>query len=119
MVLVDSSVWINHFRSSSSKLSKLLEDELVLAHPMVIGELACGNLAKRKEIVALLHDLPSAPKADDDEVLYFIEEHQIMGKGLGLIDMHLLASCRLSGCRLWSDDLRLRKVARTLEVKTG
>ena len=119
MVLVDTSVWINHFREASAKLAALLDQELVLVHPFVIGELACGNLADRKDIVALLHALPACPQADDDEVLFFIERHRIMGCGLGLIDIHLLASCKLAGCGLWTDDLRLRKVARDLEIEAG
>ena len=93
MVLVDTSVWIDHFRKKGRRLSDLLEQEEVLLHSFVIGELACGNLQNRKEIISLLHALPLATKADDDEVLIFLERHAIMGRGVGLIDVHLLASC--------------------------
>ena len=88
MVLVDTSVWIDHFRKSNRLLSSLLETEAVGIHPFVLGELACGNLHNRKEIIALLHALPFVTKADDDELLFFIERHALMGRGIGLIDIH-------------------------------
>ncbi|RKX34688.1 MAG: VapC toxin family PIN domain ribonuclease [Verrucomicrobia bacterium] len=118
MVLVDTSVWINHFRARERKLSELLEHEEVLVHSFVIGELACGNLANWKRIVALLHALPFAPRADDDEILFFIERHRVMGCGIGLIDAHLLASCELAGSVLWSADKKLQAVANNLKMAT-
>ncbi len=111
MVLVDTSVWIDHFRRSSRQLVGLLEAEEVALHSFVLGELACGNLRNRKEIIALLHSLPCCTKADDDEVLFFIERHGLMGRGVGLIDMHLLASCQLDSCWLWTRDKRLKALA--------
>lgn len=95
---------------------KLLEHEEVILHAFVIGELACGNLGSRQEILGLLRALPLATKAEDDEVLYFIERHTLMGRGIGLVDMHLLASCSISGCLLWTKDKRLRSVADEMKV---
>ena len=117
MVLVDTSVWIDHFRKTSRGLSQLLEQEEALLHSFVLGELACGNLKNRREITALLHALPSATKADDDEVLFFIERHTLMGRGIGLVDMHLLAACHMNGCLLWTKDRRLRTVAGEMNIE--
>ncbi|NKB22960.1 MAG: VapC toxin family PIN domain ribonuclease [Kiritimatiellae bacterium] len=116
MVLVDASVWINHFRTANLKLSTWLDQELIFVHPFIIGELACGNLVDQKEIISLLHDLPSAPKVHDDEIIFFIEQHRIMGCGVGLVDMHLLASCKLATCGLWTADRRLKKIAHDLKI---
>ena len=85
-------------------------------HPFIIGELACGNLKNRKEILALLEALPKTTQAKHEEVLYFIEQHQLMGKGLGYIDMHLLASAKLSGLSLWTLDKNLKDVADGLNL---
>ena len=114
MVLVDTSVWIDHLRAGEAKLVRLLEDVEVAVHPMVIGELACGNLRNRAEILNLLADLPDAGRVPDEEVLIFIERHHLHGRGLGWGDMHLLASCAVSGFALWSKDVRLMNVARLL-----
>lgn len=116
MVLVDTSVWIDHFHRANARLASLLESAEVGIHPFVLGEIACGNLANRKEIIALLHSLPAFAKAGDDEVLLFIERHRLMGRGIGLIDAHLLASCFLDGCRLWTKDKRLAGAAAALKV---
>ncbi len=115
MTLVDTSVWIDHFRKSDSLLVSLLEKSEVLVHPFVLGEIACGNLKNRKEVIALLHALPVAPKADDDEVLFFIERHALMGRGVGMVDMHLLASCKMATCRLWTKDKRLKAAFENLK----
>ena len=85
-------------------------------HPFIIGELACGNLKNRKEIISLLHALPHITKADDDEVLFFIEKHKLMGLGIGLIDLHLLASCKLGKASLLTQDKRLRGAAGKLDL---
>ena len=117
MVLVDTSVWVDHFRVTSGSLASLLEMDEVAMHPFVLGELACGNLANRKEIIALLHALPPVNKVEDDELLLFLERHAIMGRGVGLIDVHLLASCHLDGCRLWTKDKQLRTIATEMEIE--
>lgn len=116
MVLVDTSVWIDHFRKTNRQLTSLLEAESVMLHPFVLGELACGNLKNRKEIIALLHALPCSTKADDDEVLFFLERHDLMGRGVGLIDMHLLASSQIDACPLWTRDKRLKAIAQEMKI---
>jgi predicted nucleic acid-binding protein len=116
MVLVDTSVWIDHLRESNKRLVALLEAETVAMHPFVLGELACGNLHNRTEIIALLHTLPQASRVEDDDVLFFIERHHIMGQGIGLIDAHLLAACHLDTALLWTRDKRLRELASALHI---
>ncbi len=111
MVLVDTSVWIDHLRGTDSRLAGLLEDGAVAVHPFVIGELACGTLANRAQILSLLDSLPSTQRVEDGELLYFIDQQTLHGRGLGLIDMHLLASSYLAGQFLWSNDRRLKAVA--------
>lgn len=117
MILIDTSVWIDHFRSPNGLLSELLGNEQVLLHPFVIGEIACGNLKHREEILTLMQSLPSAAKVDDREILFFIERRSLMGSGIGLVDMHLLASCMNEPCSIWTFDKRLHKAA--VELKTA
>jgi predicted nucleic acid-binding protein len=119
MVLVDTSVWIDHFRKTSSRLAGLLEDGEVAIHPFVIGELACGNLANRQEILSLLHALPAAHRVEDDEILFFMESHSLAGRGLGLIDLHLLASSKISEYPLWTKDKHLTAAAMELGLRFG
>ena len=108
MILVDTSVWIDHLRQNDETLARLLNDEKVLAHPFVTGELALGNLRNRATIIGALRDLPQATVATDDEVLVFIEKNALGGLGIGYIDAHLLAAARLSaGAALWTRDKRL------------
>ncbi len=117
MILVDTSVWIRHLRSEDRKLTTLLNRGQGLIHPMVVGELACGNLRNRKEVLSLLGGLPRVVVADHDEVLFFIERHQLMGSGIGYVDAHLLASTALAqSARLWTHDLRLAQVASELNL---
>jgi predicted nucleic acid-binding protein len=116
VILVDTSVWIEHFRSPCRKLSKLLDDGQVLIHPFVLGEIACGNLKNRQEILALMAVLPSVPRADDGEILFFIEQRALMGQGIGLIDMHLLASSLMTPSLLWTFDKRLKTIAEDLRT---
>jgi predicted nucleic acid-binding protein len=111
MILVDTSVWVEHLRRGLPRLATLLQEGSVLIHPWVIGELACGNLRNRGEVLELLHGLPAASAASDSEVLLLIEREQLMGRGIGYVDAHLLASARLSHCRLLSQDRRLAAVA--------
>lgn len=110
MILVDTSVWIEHFRSGAIGLDPLLNDGRVICHPFIVGELACGNLKNRQLILSLLRELPMAVRAQDSEVLRFIEQHRIMGKGLGYVDMHLLLSAVLTRVSLWTLDKRLNEV---------
>jgi len=115
MVLVDTSVWIDHFRSREPTLEKLLEAGHVLMHPFVIGELACGNMKHRESILSLLKDLPAAIISTDDEALLYIEKRTLMGRVIGYIDVHLLAAASLSaGATLWTRDKRLYVMAESL-----
>lgn len=111
MILVDTSVWVEHLRSGTAELQALLNDGDVMCHPFIVGELACGNIKNRREILSLLKDLPMASIADDDEVMATIEHHGLMWKGLGYIDVHLLASAILTNVPLWTLDKRLRDVS--------
>jgi predicted nucleic acid-binding protein len=116
VILVDTSVWIDHLRVADHALAGLLLEEQVLCHPFVIGEMACGTLKNRARVLGLLRNLPHAPVAGHDEVLSFIEAHRLMGSGLGWIDAHLLVSVFLTGGRLWTKDARLARAARRLGV---
>ncbi len=117
MILVDTSVWIDHLRVGDEHLSDLLNTSQVLAHPFVIGELACGNLHNRDDVLRLLDDLPRAPVASHEEVLHFIECNKLMGQGIGFIDAHLLASTALADAALiWTRDRQLQKAARKLKL---
>ena len=117
MILVDTSVWIDHLRSGDARLADLLNRSQVVIHPFVIGELACGNLRQRDEVLRLLNDLPQAVVASQEEVLHLIEHKKLMGLGIGFIDAHLLASATLTDtAALWTRDKRLQKVARKLEL---
>lgn len=116
-VLVDTSVWIDHFKKGEDRLLGLLEHCRVLMHPFVLGELACGNFRNRREVLALLADLPVAVVASDEEVLAFIEEHSLMGRGIGYMDAHLLAATRLNPeVRLWTRDQSLDKQATKMDI---
>ena len=116
MILVDTSVWEDHFRKGNEELEKLLNDEDVVCHPFIIEELACGNLKNRKEIIILLQSLSTTETADNNELLLFIDNRKLMGKGLGLIDMHLLSSAILSKASLWTLDKNLKQEAAKLRV---
>lgn len=115
-VLVDTSVWIDHLRRGSRELAELLNQGVVVVHPFVLGELACGNLRNRAEIFALLQALPSAPLVEHDEALGFLESENLQGSGLGWIDVHLLASARLQNVGLWSLDKALASAAARLGI---
>lgn len=111
MVLVDTSVWVAHLRHGAIGLEALLHGGRVVCHPFIVGELACGNLRNRLEIISLLQRLPEAIRAEQEEVMQFIETYGLMGKGLGYIEVHLLAAARLTGVPLWTLDKRLNAVA--------
>ena len=114
MIVVDTSIWIHHFRESNPDLCQHLAEGQVATHPFVIGELACGNLPRRKQTLEDLKALPDCKVCLDHEVRESIERNRLMGNGLGYIDVHLLASCLISGFTLWTRDLRLRKVSQAL-----
>ena len=116
MVLVDTSIWVTHLRQGSRQLEKLLMDAEVMCHPFIVGELACGNLKNRAEIISLVQSLPMAPTIEFDEFLFFIDKNHLMGKGVGFVDVHLLASAQLTGMPLWTADKRLKSAADQLEL---
>ena len=117
MMLVDTSVWIDHLRHGDAALMAALEAGQVWMHSFVLGELACGNLrsrAERVQVLGLLQALPAMPLSTDKEVLFFMDQHELMGRGIGYVDVHLLASARLGGAQLWTRDKRLHTVAAEL-----
>lgn len=114
MILVDTSIWVAHLRSSEPVLVALLEECRVMVHPFVVGELAMGNLKNRAVLLDALGQLARAKVATDAEVLGFVEAERLHGRGIGYVDAHLLASARLSGCQLWSQDQRLSDAADAL-----
>lgn len=112
MILIDTSVWVDHLRASNKALVALLDTGMVLAHPFVIGELALGNLRQRGIVLEAMADLPHASVATDPEVRHFIERHALFGRGIGYIDAHLLAAVQLTaGTELWTNDKRLHGIA--------
>jgi len=115
MVLVDTSVWVDHFRRGLPELAARLEAAAVVCHPFVLGELACGHLRNRREILELLQTLCTCPVAAHEEVLHFIESNHLM-VGLGYIDIHLLASAKLTNLPLWTLDHPLHSAATRLHV---
>lgn len=116
MVLVDTSVWVSYLRESHPRMVSLLNDGDVVCHPFIIGELSCGNLTNRSEILSLLHSLPMVDQAEHEEVLPFVESNDLMGRGLGYVDVHLLASAVLFGASIWTLDRKLRVVSSKLGV---
>lgn len=116
LVLVDTSIWINHLRTGNPKLKTLLNKTKVVCHPFIIGELACGNIKNRKEILSLLETLPASQVVHNEEFHYFLEHNKLMGKGIGFVDVHLLASATLSQIPIWTEDKNLKKVAKHLNL---
>lgn len=116
VLLVDTSVWIQHLRAGSDPLKTLLDEGLVFCHPFVIGELACGQMRNRETILQLLSALPQVLVADHGEALELLERYALFGRGVGWIDVHLLAAALLSGVRLWTLDKRLMRIAAELGV---
>ena len=116
MILVDTSVWVDHLRQGEAGLVAALQAVQVSMHPWVVGELACGNLRGRAQVLGLLQSLPSVPVASDREVLFFIDQHALMERGIGYVDVNLLASARLAGARLWTRDKRLHAIATALDL---
>ena len=116
MLLVDTSVWVDHFRQGVPLLEDLLTSGQVVIHPFVIGELACGNLKNRKEILALLSNLPLLKMASHAEALHLTESSTLHGSGVGWIDVHLLASASLTHVPIWTRDTKLKTVASRLGI---
>jgi len=117
MILADASIWVDHLRKGTSHLAAALNRGEVLMHPFILGELACGNLNNRREVLRLLADLPGATTGTDPEVLEFIERHALMGRAIGYIDVHLLASVALTAtARLWTRDSRLAAIAADMKL---
>ena len=116
MILVDTSVWIEHLRAGNDRLKSLLFDQQVLCHPFVIGELACGMLQKRGEILTMLKALPEAHLLEHEEVMSFLDARRLYGRSIGWVDAHLLASTLLTGCAIWTFDKPLRRAAAALNV---
>lgn len=115
-MLVDTSVWVEHLRHGYAALASNLDEGEVWTHPFVIGEISCGYLRHRAEVLALLQALPLAEIADHDEVLRFVEAASLAGAGIGWVDAHLLAASRLAGISLWTLDRRLGSAARRLRL---
>ena len=117
MVLVDTSVWVSHLRDGNAELANLLNDGRVLCHPLIVGELACGNLKDRAVILSFLQLLPMSIEAEHDEVLSFIENNHLMGKGMGYVDFHLITSAVLTGVPVWTLDKKLAQATDSLHIK--
>jgi predicted nucleic acid-binding protein len=117
MILTDSSVWIDHLRNENMLLRTLLNEGHILAHSLVIGEIAMGSLQHRQNFLEMLEDLPQAIEADHQEVRLLIETAKLFGRGIGYLDSHLLASARLTpGAKLWTRDRRLHEAAAYLDI---
>ena len=116
MVLVDTSIWVTHLSTGSRHLEELLLDAKVMCHPFIVGELACGNIKNRHEILSLLRSLPMSPDIDLDEFLFYIDRNKLMGMGIGFVDVHLLASAQLLEIPLWTSDKRLKSAAIELSI---
>ncbi|KAI3591780.1 Toxin 1, PIN domain [Cupriavidus sp. U2] len=117
MILVDTSVWIDHLNASDSMLISLLTEERVLIHPYVIGEISLGSLRNRGAVLGALQDLPRAPVATHEEVFYLIERENLFNRGIGYVDTSLLAAARLQpGITIWTRDKRLKKVVDELNL---
>jgi predicted nucleic acid-binding protein len=115
VILVDTSIWVDHLRRGDARLVGLLEGARVVMHPFVVGELACGGLRDRASVLELLQDLPAATVATAEEVLVFMDRHALHGKGIGYVDVHLLASVALTaGSKLWTRDKRLAATVHAL-----
>ena len=117
MVIVDTSIWVTHLRKGNRHLEELLLDSQVVCHPFIVGELACGEIKNRNEFLSLLQSLPMVPTIALDELLFFIEQNQIMRMGIGFVDAHLLASAQLLKISLWTSDKRLKAAA--IKLKTS
>jgi predicted nucleic acid-binding protein len=116
VILVDTSVWVDHLRRGNPQLVRLLQLNMVFLHPWVIGELACGNLKNRADLLDHLSNLIQVTQASDSEVRAFIDSNKLYGRGVGWTDLHLLASALLTHCPFWTLDRRLSAVASDLDI---
>ena len=114
MILADTSVWVDHLRNGNNRLAFLLNEGNVFCHPFIIGELACGNFKNRAQILTLLHDLPQSSFVNHEEVFMFIDNKKLMGKGIGYIDVCILASALMTDLHLWTYDKKLNNIASSL-----
>ena len=114
MILVDTSIWVDHLRRGDAGLSALLEATDVAVHPFVVGELACGSLRRQSDVVRLLSALPQVTTATHEEVMHFIDAHRLGGRGIGYVDVHVLASASIDGIRVWTRDKALASQAASL-----
>ncbi len=112
MILIDTSVWVDHFRSENRILTTLLMQGAIVMHEFVVGELAVGNFRNRKSMLNLLDSIPKLSKLTHDEFIYFLEKNSIYGKGVGFVDIHLLGSTKLAGVKIWTLDKRLLELAK-------
>jgi predicted nucleic acid-binding protein len=120
VIIVDRSVWIDHFKDGDPGLAKLLDNGQVLTHPFVIGEIALGSLRQRTTVLDALRNLPQALVAGDDEVMIFIERERLFSTGIGYVDAHLLTAARLTpGALIWTKDRRLRDVSERMKVSAN
>jgi predicted nucleic acid-binding protein len=116
VVLVDTSIWVTHLRQGNAHLEMLLLDGDVACHPFIVGELACGSIKNRNEFLTLIQSLPMVQQVALDELLQFIEQNRLTGRGIGFVDAHLLASAQLAGLPLWTTDKPLRSAAINLNL---
>jgi predicted nucleic acid-binding protein len=116
MILADTSVWIDYFREGMPELAERLRRSVVVMHPFVVGELACGNFSNREETLELLQQLRSVAVAEHDEVMSFIRARELYGRGIGYVDIHMLAAAAIEGCQLWTRDKRLHALANGLGI---
>jgi predicted nucleic acid-binding protein len=116
MILVDTSIWIDHFNNSNNELIKLLNLNKVCIHPFIIGELSCGDISNRKEILSLLKALPRIEPALEEEVFTLIENRKLFGIGLGYVDINLIASALIHDVKIWTDDKSLKKISKKLDI---
>ncbi len=114
MILVDTSVWVDHLNKSERELVKLLYSMMVCTHPFIIGELSCGNISNRSKFLTLIKALPRVEPAFEEEVYTLLEDKKLYGIGLGFIDIHLLAAALINDVKIWTRDKALKKVAQKL-----
>jgi predicted nucleic acid-binding protein len=119
MILIDTSIWIAHFKRANASLAEWLENGQVLCHPFIVGELACGDLPSRSASINLLQALPEAPLMQHEEVLILVERHRLMASGIGWVDAHLIGSALLAGAGLWTFDRPLANAARKIGAATS